>query len=183
MKYKTIWELFLTFMKIGAFTFGGAYAMIPLIQREVCDNKKWMSKEDILDIVAISETTPGPIAINAATFVGYRTSGYLGAFAATFGVIVPSFLIILMLSFLLTDYQNIRILRYAFWGIRIGVLALILKALVSMFKKNKKGIFAYIIMASALVLTAFVKVNAIFVIIGCAVAGLLYTLILRKEVR
>ena len=84
-------DLFLTFMKIGAFTFGGGYAMIPLIQREVCDNKKWLNEDDILEVVAIAESTPGP---DAATFVGSRTAGTLGAVCATLGVVLPSFLII-----------------------------------------------------------------------------------------
>ena len=87
-------DLFLTFLKIGAFTFGGGYAMIPLIQREICENKKWISEQEITDIVAISESTPGPVAVNAATFVGYRTNGFVGAFIATLGVVLPSFLII-----------------------------------------------------------------------------------------
>lgn len=87
-------DLFLTFMKIGAFTFGGGYAMIPLIKREVCDNKQWLNEDDILEVVAIAESTPRPVAINAATFVGSRTAGMLGAVCATLGVVLPSFLII-----------------------------------------------------------------------------------------
>lgn len=94
-------DLFLTFMKIGAFTFGGGYAMIPLIQREVCDNKQWLNEDDILEVVAIAESTPGPVAINAATFVGSRTAGTLGAVCATLGVVLPSFLIISLISFFL----------------------------------------------------------------------------------
>ena len=87
-------KLFLTFLKIGAFTFGGGYAMIPLISREAVENHKWIEDKDILDIVAIAESTPGPIAVNAATFVGYRVGGVLGAFCATLGVVLPSFVII-----------------------------------------------------------------------------------------
>ena len=101
-------ELFLTFMKIGAFTFGGGYAMIPLIQREVCDNKHWLNEDDILEVVAIAESTPGPVAINAATFVGCRTAGTLGAVCATLGVVLPSFLIISLISMILTQFQSIR---------------------------------------------------------------------------
>ena len=89
-----VFQLFLTFLKIGAFTFGGGYAMIPLIEREVCTNKKWLESKDILEVVAIAETTPGPIAINAATFVGYKKAGFIGALAATLGVVLPSFFII-----------------------------------------------------------------------------------------
>ena len=176
-------DLFLTFMKIGAFTFGGGYAMIPLIQKEVCENKKWLSEKDISDIVAISESTPGPIAINAATFVGYKTSGFLGACMATLGVVLPSFLIISIISLILTQFQSIKAVRYAFMGIRAAVLALILKALWMMFNqvKKKKKAVSYVIMGIALILTAFLKIDAVFVIIGCGLFGLLWSLLNKKE--
>lgn len=174
-------ELFLTFMKIGAFTFGGGYAMIPLIQKEVCENKKWLNEKEISDIVAISESTPGPIAINAATFVGYKTSGFLGACMATIGVVLPSFLIISLISLILTQFQNIRAVKYAFMGISAAVLALILKALWMMFNSVKKKPFSYVIMGLSLVLTAFLKIDAVFVIIGCGLFGLLWSLLNRKE--
>ena len=170
-------------MKIGAFTFGGGYAMIPLIQKEVCENKKWLSEKDISDIVAISESTPGPIAINAATFVGYKTSGFLGACMATLGVVLPSFLIISIISLILTQFQSIKAVRYAFMGIRAAVLALILKALWMMFNqvKKKKKAVSYVIMGIALILTAFLKIDAVFVIIGCGLFGLLWSLLNKKE--
>ena len=174
-------DLFLTFMKIGAFTFGGGYAMIPLIQKEVCENKKWMNEKDISDIVAISESTPGPIAINAATFVGYKTSGFPGACIATLGVVLPSFLIISLISLVLTQFQDIRAVQYAFMGIRAAVLALILKALWMMFRTTKKKVISYIIMGLSLVLTAFMKTDAVFVIIGCGLFGLLWSFLNRKE--
>ena len=99
-KKNLIWQLFATFFKIGLFTFGGGYAMIPLIQRETVENKGWVTEDDILEIVAIAESTPGPIAINTATFVGSKTRGFWGAFFATLGVILPSFIIIFLISFL-----------------------------------------------------------------------------------
>ena len=176
-------ELFLTFVKIGAFTFGGGYAMIPLIQKEVCENKKWLSEKDISDIVAISESTPGPIAINAATFVGWRRAGFRGAFMATLGVVLPSFLIISLLSLILTEFQSYKAVRYAFMGIRAAVLALILKALWMMFKSSKKKLVSYFIMGTSLVLTAFLKIDAVFVIIGCGLFGLLWSLTAGKEKR
>ena len=174
-------ELFLTFMKIGAFTFGGGYAMIPLIQKEVCENKKWLSEKDISDIVAISESTPGPIAINAATFIGYRRAGFFGACMATLGVVLPSFLIISLISLMLTEFQNYKPVRYAFMGIRAAVLALILKALWMMFRSSKKNVLSYCIMGVSLVLTAFLKIDAVFVIIGCGLFGLLWSLTAGKE--
>lgn len=174
-------ELFLTFMKIGAFTFGGGYAMIPLIQKEVCENKKWLSEEDISDIAAISESTPGPIAINAATFIGFRRAGFFGACMATLGVVLPSFLIISLLSLILTEFQSYKAVRYAFMGIRAAVLALILKALWMMFRSSKKNVISYCIMGVSLVLTAFLKIDAVFVIIGCGLFGLLWSLTAGRE--
>ena len=176
-------DLFLTFMKIGAFTFGGGYAMIPLIQKEVCENKKWLNEKDITDIVAISESTPGPIAINAATFVGYKTSGFMGACLATLGVVLPSFLIISLISLILTQFQSIKAVKYAFMGIRAAVLALILKALWMMFRsvQKKKRPISYAIMGVSLILTAFLKIDAVFVIIGCGLFGLIWSFLNRKE--
>ncbi|MBR2309776.1 MAG: chromate transporter [Oscillospiraceae bacterium] len=171
-KWKTLWGLFCTFFKIGGFTFGGGYAMIPLIQKETVENKKWITDDDILEIIAIAESTPGPIAINSATFVGYRTCGVLGAACATLGVVLPSFVIVLLISFVLEQFQELKAVQYAFNGIRAGVLALLFKALWGMYKKSPKGWAAYVIMAAAFVLTAFLKINVLFVIIFCAVFGL-----------
>ena len=181
-KAKRILTLFLTFFKIGAFTFGGGYAMIPLIQREIVEKHGWMTDEDILDIFAIAESAPGPIAINSATFVGWRVAGFFGAALATFGVVLPSFVIILLISFLLTNFADIAAVQYAFQGIRAGVLALLVKALWTMYKKNPKSPIGYVIMAAAFVLVAFFNVPVLAVIIGCAVVGLVSALLTaRKE--
>ena len=134
-----------------------------------------------VEVVAIAESTPGPVAINAATFVGSRTAGTLGAVCATLGVVLPSFLIISLISFILKAFQESRAVQYAFMGIRAGVLALILKAVYTMFMATKKHAISYVIMAAALVLTAFLKIDAVFVIIGCAVFGLVWSLLFRKE--
>ena len=174
MKNKIIllWQVFTTFFKIGAFTFGGGYAMVPLIQREASEKHGWVSDEDILDIVAIAESTPGPIAINSATFVGYRACGVLGSVVATLGTVLPSFIIILAISGILREFQENVYVQYAFRGIRAGVLALILKAMWGMYKKCKKSIPAYIVMVAAFVLVAFVKLPVLWVIAGCAVFGI-----------
>lgn len=182
-KHGKLLTLFLTFFKIGAFTFGGGYAMIPLIQKEMVENKKWISDEDILEIVAIAESTPGPIAINTATFVGYRVGGFLGALCATFGVVLPSFVVISVIAFFLRQFQDYKGVQYAFWGIRAGVLALILKALWSMYKSAPKGLVSYIIMAAAFVLVAFLNVNVLLVVIGCAIFGLVTSTIAARRAK
>ncbi len=174
---KTLLRLFAVFFKIGAFTFGGGYAMIPLIQKETVDKNKWITEEDILDIVAIAEATPGPIAINAATFVGYKVKGFLGALFSTVGIVLPSFFIIFFIASLLREFQHIEAVKYAFFGIRAGVLALILKAMLMMFKKAKKGVVPYIIMLISFVCAAIFKINIIFIIIGAAIVGLTASLL------
>ena len=172
MKNSRLWKLFLTFFKIGAFTFGGGYAMIPLIQKEAVETNGWITDDDILEIIAIAESTPGPIAINSATFVGYRTAGVLGAACATFGVVLPSFVVILAISYVLREFAQVAAVQYAFNGIRAGVLALLFKALWTMYKKAPKGWVSYVVMAGAFVATAFLNIPILAVIVGCAVFGL-----------
>ena len=181
-KWKTLWQVFATFFKIGAFTFGGGYAMIPLIQRETVDNHKWVTEDDILEIIAIAESTPGPIAINSATFVGYRTCGVLGSVAATLGVVLPSFVIIFAISFVLRQFQELKAVQYAFQGIRAGVMALLCKALWGMYKKNKKNWASYTIMAGSFLLTALLDVSVLSVLAGCAVFGLVTAKIMERKV-
>ena len=151
--------------------------MIPLIQTETVEKRGWISDEDILEIVAIAESTPGPIAINSATFVGYRVAGVAGALCATLGVVLPSFVIILIISFLLREFAQISAVNYAFEGIRAGVLALIVGSLWKMFKKCPKNIFAYSVVAVAFVLAAFTDINVLLIIAGCAVAGIVRAII------
>lgn len=180
---KKLWELFITFFKIGGFTFGGGYAMIPLIQKEVVDNKQWVSDEDILDIVAIAESTPGPIAINSATFIGYKTAGVLGSFFATLGVVLPSFVIISVIAYLLQEFATYNVVKWAFFGIRAGVLSLVTKSLWTMYKKAPKGLLALIISIVSLGLVAFLKVNALIVIALGAIVGLVSSEIKRRRAK
>ena len=176
-KLKKVFQLFITFIKIGAFTFGGGYAMVPLIQRETVEKKKWINDDDILEIVAIAESTPGPIAVNSATFVGYKTAGVLGAAAATIGVVLPSFTIIYFISFVIDKFENNTAVKHAFSGIRAGVLALIIKALWTMSKKSAKNIISFIITAFAFVFAAL-NINVIYIILACAVTGIVSSLIM-----
>ena len=147
-KFKLYLQLLLSFMKIGVVTFGGGYAMIPIIENETSKNRKWISEEDLLEVVAISESTPGPIAICAASFIGYKVAGILGAFFATLGVVIPS---------------------------------LIIKAVISMFKKAPKHIIAYIIMAVSFLLVALFSTNVLVIILSSAVVGIVASFIARKR--
>lgn len=181
-KLKLLLSVFWVFFRIGAFTFGGGYAMIPLISEETVQRRKWIEEKDILDIIAIAESTPGPVAINSATFVGFRVAGFWGSFFATLGVVVPSFVVILIISYVLNEFKEIQAVKFAFNGIRAGVLALIIKALVKMYKQCPKGLFYYIIMALSFIAVAFFDIKVIYCIIVCAVLGLVYSLTLKGRV-
>ncbi len=176
-------KLFFAFFKIGLFTFGGGYAMIPLIQRETVENNHWISDDDILEIFAIAESTPGPIAINSATFIGYKVAGFFGAFCATMGVVLPSFVIILIISFFMREFQDIKAVQYAFNGIRAGVLALVLKAWWTMYKKMPKNTVAYIVAAGAFVAAGLLDVNVLLVIVCCGVLGFIVSLINERRTK
>lgn len=170
----TMLQLFFTFLKIGTFTFGGGYAMIPLIQNEVVNNKKWLSDKDISDIIAIAETTPGPIAINAATFVGYKTKGFKGALAATIGVVLPSFFIIILIALVLNKYMGYTVVANAFWGIRLAVIVLMGKALISMFIQCPKNVVSISLAIMTIVLSIFFSLNILMIVIGAAIVGIIY---------
>lgn len=173
-------ELFITFLKIGTFTFGGGYSMIPLIQREIAEKKRWMKTEEILDILAISGSLPGAISINSSTFAGYRIAGVRGALLSTLGLVLPSFVIILIISTFAAAFSHLRYVQYAFWGIRVGVLALIIKALFSMIMACPKNIFGYILMILAFGVAVLVpSLNVIYIILACLLIGLSFIFIRR----
>ena len=140
-------DLFLTFAKIGFFTFGGGYAMIAMIENICVENKKWITHDEMMDITVIAESTPGPIAINCATFTGYKKAGFAGALAATFGIIVPSFAVIYLISMFLDNFLELTLIANAFKGIKIAVGILILDAAFTMLKKMHKKKLPRAIMA------------------------------------
>ena len=131
-------QLFLTFAKIGLFTFGGGYAMISIIENICVERKKWITHDEMMNVTVIAESTPGPIAINCATFTGYKKAGFIGALAATLGLIVPSFLVIFLISMFLDNFLELTIIANAFRGIKIAVGILILDAAITMIKKMPK---------------------------------------------
>ena len=174
---KMLWELFSTLFKIGLFTFGGGYAMIAFFESEFVEKKKWLDKEEFLDMVAIAESTPGPIAINSATYVGYKNAGVLGAACATLGVVLPSFIIIYIISLFLDAFLTFELVGYAFKGIQAGVVYLILSAGIKMLKGMKKNAMSVAILCAVLVcMIAFsilaVDFSAILFILISGVIGL-----------
>ena len=131
-------DLFLTFAKIGLFTFGGGYAMISVIENNCVERKQWITHDEMMDVTVIAESTPGPIAINCATFTGYKKAGFMGALVATFGIVLPSFVVIYLISMLLDNFLELTIIANAFKGIKIAVGLLILDAAITMLKKLHK---------------------------------------------
>ena len=172
--------LFLEFFKIGLFSFGGGYGMLPLMEETVV-GRNWITSSQFFDFVGVAESTPGPIAINMATFIGTRTVGFWGAACATFGVVLPSFLIILPISYVLKEFQELQAVQYAFNGIRAGVLALLVKSLWGMYKKCPKGLTSYLLMAAAFLITAFFDIPVLVVLVGCALVGLITAYVAKRR--
>lgn len=175
-------NLFFTFLKIGAFTFGGGYAMAALLEHEFVEKKKWISKEEFMDMVAIAESTPGPVAINSATFIGYKTEGVLGALLATVAVSIPSFVIIYLISLVFDCFLSLSYVAYAFKGIQVGVVYLIFSAGIKMAKGLKKDIFSRLILAAVFLLMTFftltsVSFSSVFYILICGFLAVVLYLI------
>lgn len=181
-KIKTLLTIFLTFFKIGLFTFGGGYAMIAVIEREIVEKKKWIEHDEYIDVVAIAESTPGPIAINSATYIGYKVGGFIGALFATLGVVLPSFAIIVLISIFYEQFIKIALVKHAFHGIQACVAYLILSAGLKMFKKLKKTVLNVVLFSLTLLgLIAFtlffpqVKISSIlYILIGGVVGVVVY---------
>ena len=188
-KIKDYLSLFLTMLKIGLFTFGGGYAMIALLENEFVEKKKWLKKDEFLDVAAIAESTPGPIAINAATYIGYKNSGMIGSMIATLGICIPSFVIIYAISLFFDAFLSFTLVAYAFKGIQICVVYLILTAGLKMLKQMKKTTFHMIIISLTLICMILfslfaVKFSTIFYILisgACGVAVYLLGKIRKKE--
>ncbi len=167
-------DLFLVFFKIGAFTLGGGYAMVPLIEKEVVDNKGWLDKQEFIDSLALAQSSPGPIAVNTAVFVGYKSSGILGAICTTLGAILPSFVIILLIALFFRNIKDNIYVEKAFKAIRPAIVALIAAPIYNMSKSvgiNKKTIFIPILVA---VLISFAGITPILFILVAAVGGIVY---------
>ena len=182
-KIKQLWTLFITFFKIGLFTFGGGYAMIPLIQDQVVNKHKWLRAQEMNDMILIAESTPGPIAINSSTYVGYRVGGFLGAFFATLGVVLPSFCIILIISYFFRDLLSFPLIAAAFKGIKIAVAILILDAAWRIGKAIKFDVYSIIMLIVIFILQIVfsilnIRISSIyFIIMGMLLGLVLYGLV------
>ena len=168
-----LWELFTMFFRIGAFTFGGGFAMLPIIQKEVVEVKEWSTDEEVIDYFAIGQCTPGVIAVNTATFIGYKRKGVIGGIVATAGIVLPSLIIITIITMFFRQFQHNKIVQYAFGGIRVGVVALIADTVVRMFKQVVKNWVCIVIFTTAFIFVAFTNFSPIIVIMAAALLGIL----------
>ena len=168
-----LWQLFWSFFKIGAFTFGSGYAMIPMIEKEVVDRKKWFGSEDFYNHLALAQSSPGPIALNTAVFVGYRQKGWIGALTAVLGTVIPCFTIILVIAIFLGDIRGNEYVEAAFRGIRPAVVALIAAPLVKMAKSARISWLTALIPIAAALLIWLGHVNPVWVILATIMLTLL----------
>ncbi len=176
-KKKVLAELFLTMFKIGMFTFGGGYAMIAIIENELVSKRKWMEREEFFNMIAISESTPGPIAINMATYLGYKIGGFFGSLTATVAVVIPSFAIIYAISLFFDAFLTLKLVEYAFKGIQICVIYLILSSGIKMFRELEKApmnmILFFVTLVGMVVFSLFaVKFTTILYIVIGGIVGL-----------
>lgn len=168
-------KLYFAWFKIGMFTFGGGYAMLPFIQKEVIDKHHWASEEEILDYYAIGQCTPGIIAVNTATFVGYYQKGILGAIASTLGVVSPSVIIITLIASLISNFMEITVVQHALAGINVAVCMLMINAIMNLWNKSVKNIGALTIFAVALVLSLFTDFSTVYLVVIAGVLGVVFS--------
>ena len=175
-----LWKIFMVFAKIGSFTIGGGYAMIPLIREELV-KRGWVSDEELPDIIALAQSAPGVLAVNMSIFAGYKMRGFKGSVAATLGSSLPSFLIILLIAMLFTGYQDNPVVVRIFKGIRPVVVSLILVPMINMARKGNKTWWAWAISAATLFLVAFMNFSPIYILLTLIVVAICVTLIKERR--
>ncbi len=178
---KELLSLFWAFFKIGAFTFGGGYAMLPMLEKEVVERYKWATMDELMDYFAIGQCTPGVIAVNTATFIGYKNRGIIGGIVATLGVITPSVIIISTIASILSAIYENPVVRHALSGIGVAVCAVLCQAVLKIGKSGIKDKFTFLLAVIAVVISLFFGVSAIFIVIGAGALALLYKRLIRKE--
>ena len=170
---KRLWELFYTFAKVGVMTFGGGYAMLPILQREVVENKGWATEEELADWFAIGQCTPGIIAVNTATFVGQKQAGVLGGIFATLGVVFPSLVIITIIAAFIQNFAHLPAVQSAFAGIRVCVCVLILNAVVKLWKKSVIDWKTLLIFIAVFACSVFLSISPVIYVLAAAIAGII----------
>ena len=172
---KRYWELFLAFARVGVMTFGGGYAMIPILEREIVDKHHWATSEELMDYYAVGQCTPGVIAVNTATFIGYKYAGTTGGIVATLGVVFPSVVIITVIAGILTSFAEVPAVKSAFAGIRVCVCVLIFNAVLKLWKKAVVDKATLILFLAVFLLSLFLDISPIVFVVLCAAAGIALT--------
>lgn len=172
---RLLWELFSSFFRIGLFTFGGGYAMLPMLQREVVEAHHWSTEEEILDYFALAQCTPGVIAVNTATFVGTKLKGAVGGAVATFAVVLPSLIIITIISTVLKSFASYPVVQHAFAGIRVAVAVLIINSVIKLYQKGVKGALGNGIFVASLLLVAVLDLSPVWIVAAVLILGVVLT--------
>ncbi len=180
-KLKQLIELYFVFVKIGGFTFGGGLAMMPIMQRELIEKRSWLTEEELIDYFAIGQSTPGIIAVNVATFVGYKRLGWFGGIIGTLGVVTPSWVIIMLLAGAISSVDKYPLAQKALKGINVAVAALLTSVIVKFSKKTIKNLWNAVFMLLAFALIYFFKVQSVWIIIAALLTGCLLTLYRQKK--
>ncbi|SEP70077.1 chromate transporter [Treponema bryantii] len=180
-KFRELVELYLAFLKIGAFTFGGGLAMMPIMQRELIEKRGWITEEELIDYFAIGQSTPGIIAVNVATFVGYKKLGWFGGIIGTLGVVTPSWVIIMLLAGAISSIDKYPMAQKALHGINVAVAALLTSVIVKFSKKTIKSVWNAVFMLLAFGLIYFLKVQSVWIIVSALIIGSLLTLYRQKK--
>ncbi len=180
---KLLLDLFYIFARIGGFTFGGGYAMLPMLQKEVVEKRKWATQDELMDYYAIGQCTPGIIAVNVATFIGTKLKGFWGAFFATMGVITPSIIIIMIIAAFISGFQDIEAVTHAFNGIRAAVVALILSSVIKLSKKSIVDRITTVIFVLVALLSFFTDISPVLFIIAVAFISLAVNMIKAKKMK
>ncbi len=178
---KELWELFIVFAKIGGFTFGGGYAMLPILQREVVENRNWATYEELMDYYAIGQCTPGIIAVNTATFIGYKRKGIIGGIVATIGCVFPSLVIIMIIAAFINSFTHIVWVQHALAGIRVCVCVLVLDAVIKLAKKSLIDAATYLIFAAVVIASLFTDVASFIWIVCAGAAGVIIKTLMERS--
>lgn len=184
---KNLVSLFLTFFKLGIFSIGGGPTMLTLLQGELVEKKKWLDNDELMEMTAIAESTPGPIAINLATYLGYKKGGILGALLSTLGVIITPFVLMFCISLFLENILSVEAVKYAFMGVKVGVVFLLLKVSITLIKGIKKDVFGVILMTLVLIAMVLLTIFAVnfsaiyFILLGAVLGLLIYGIIPKKR--
>ncbi|SFQ21063.1 chromate transporter [Lachnospiraceae bacterium XBB1006] len=174
-------ELFSSFFKIGIMTFGGGMAMLPMLQAEIVEKKGWATEEELLNYYAVGQCTPGIIAVNTATFVGFKRKKALGAACTTLGVVCPSLIIIMIVAAFLGNISNYPVVQNALWGVRVAACALILSSIIKLFRSGVKSIFGMVMFLLAILVTGVFGLSSVIMVIAAIIAGNLYRLIIHRK--